>query len=87
VHGLLVEADKVFFVARDTSRRVWRQGAFYASASPTQGFPLWGTDKTVFKEFRLVYNLAPYAHHKGQTAFVFIYREKKIILTSLNIGD
>lgn len=64
-----------FFVMRDKSRRVWRQGAFYASASWTQGFPLWGTDKTVFKEFRLLYNFTPYIHHKGQTVFVFIYRK------------
>lgn len=48
-----------FFVVRDKSRRVWRQGVFYASASPTQGFLLWGTDKTVFKEFRLPHNFTP----------------------------
>jgi hypothetical protein len=48
-----------FFVVRDKSRRVRRQGAFYASASPTQSFPLWGTDKTVFKEFRLPHNFTP----------------------------
>jgi hypothetical protein len=64
-----------FFVVRDKSRRVWRQGAFYASASPTQGFPLWGTDTTVFKEFRLLYKFTPYVHHKGPTVFVFIYRK------------
>lgn len=75
-----------FFVVRDKSRRVWRQGAFYASANSTQGFPLWGTDKTVFKEFRLLYNFTPYVHHKGQTLFV-IYLLKISLFISQNIGS
>lgn len=57
----------------DKSRRVRRQGAFYASAILTQGFPLSNTDKTVFKELRLLYNFTPYLHHKRRTVFEFIY--------------